>query len=214
MVATQTRPMQAPSYPQVTKATRDEIAAERKRLLQNPDVDPRPADITRAEKFVFRTTPGRYRQVIHSIPIAPDMASFNDNENKFKFHEREWKRNVADKARTSKETREEAAVRLRDELAMLVELVGDNKIVFTRIPKHLECVYSTDDETIAAYLRGLMKARVGEFAYVYEVSGHSRVIVGLGTDNEMVFPDSELGWSKARSYASEHNIEDIKVVKE
>lgn len=195
------------SYPAVTPETRAELAQEWKRLRADPDRAIAPAELTNDAKYLFRAKPGTYRKIVHTLPLAPEEAQYAD-EAKWKFALRNWKRLVAQPAFPGL-SRDEAAKALTERLEEVRDALGDTRITFTTIARKQECYFPTENEVIANYIRGLIAQGVGEFAQVYEASGKARVVVG-----DKAYPDTETGWRLARSYAAQHNIEDIKLVKE
>lgn len=197
----------ATSYPEIGPETRAQLALERKRLMQNPDGQRFPAELNHRERFVFRTRPGTHRLLQHDLPMPPNEAAYPDPR-AHTFALRVWARLVAQPAFPNN-SRDEAIKLMTAKMEDLYERLGDRRLLFTRVPYHVECYYATNDEVVAAYLRDLVARGVGDFKDVYEQSGRSRVVVG-----DKAFPDTQGGWGLARAYAAEHGIEDIKLVKE
>lgn len=189
--------------PVISQETRRALEAERRRLMADPDRSLQPADLQVDATYVFRTNPGTYRRVVHDLPMKPEISSFKDDK-RYEFALRQWTRLVAKPAFPKAASNEAAADSMAAMLENIREHLGDTRLIFTRIRRANESFYATDDEVIALYLRSLIAARVGEFAEIYEVSGRSRVVGGRGTENEMAFPDTTLGWNAARTYQREH----------
>lgn len=210
MAATATSPItqaRPAAYPSITPETRAELANEWKRLRADPDRAVTPADLTNDATYLFRAKPGTFRKIVHSLPLAPEEAQY-ETEAKWMFALRNWKRLVAQPAFPDLD-RDDAAKAMTARLEAVRDAIGDNRIIFTSIPRKQECYFPTESTVIAEYIRDLIARNVGEFAQVYEASGKARVVVG-----DKAYPDTETGWRLARSYAAQHGLTDIKLVKE
>jgi hypothetical protein len=193
--------------PGISPAIREMLALERKRLKSDPLANPAPADLTVSNTFIFRSKPGSHRMIVHNLPMPPDEGQYATDA-KYQFAKRTYIRLVAKKAYPEL-SGPEAFAKIAERMLDLQERIGDTRIFFVRVARHCECFYPTDDPVVAAYVRELIEAKVEPFNKVHEVSGKARVIVG-----EEAFPDTTLGWTMARQYAAEHEIADIKLVKE
>lgn len=207
-VPAQNATMTVVTYPQVTDETRQMLAQERIRLLRQPEMAQPAVDLHRNEKYIFRSRPGTHRMIYHDFDVPPLEGSKN-----FDFYNKGWETRQIKAAGltpdSTEEQRKEAVKAARKRIDDLTFANDGTKIVFNRVRRTNECYWATNNELLAAYVRDLVKRRVGEFVNVYEVSGKSRVVVG-----DKAFPDTELGWQTARTYARDHNIDDIKLVKE
>lgn len=199
-------------YPQVTPELRDQLAHERRRLVAMPELAMPPADLSRDERYLFRTRPGTHRGLLFALPLPPEEAAFNDNTVKYQFEKRRWTRLVA-RPMFPDLDRDAAFEKASELLEDIRDRLGDAVIRFTQVGRAQECVFGTDDEVVAAYVRGLITSGKPPFDRVYEESGKARVVVGSGKDAK-AFPNTNAGWNAARNYASTNNIEDIKLVKE
>lgn len=212
MAAVQTDPIgqfNPIQYPFITDETRNMLAREKVRLMRDESAGIPAADIHRTEKFIFRSKPGTNRMIYHDFDTPPLKGIKNFDHYRFQWEKR--KIEEAGLGPDSSEKDQAAAVAMAEKRIkdLTWRNAGNTKITFHRVRRHNECYFPTNDEVLAAYVRDLMTRRVGDFANVYEVSGKSRVIVG-----DKAFPDTELGWQTARTYARDNNIDDIKLVSE
>lgn len=200
------------SYPPVTAATIDEVRQQRRTLEANPELQILPVDLGLKERYIFRTRPGTVRMVTHDIP-QPPMAGLEEKRDK--FIRREWERRMVRtfKDPNRKESNEQIIARAERFFADVTDHNGgDSKIRFNRVSRKNECFFSTNDPVLADYVRDLVKRRVGEFEYVYEENGLSRIVVGPDTDLMKSFPNTASGKTSAFAYANEHGLSDIKIV--
>lgn len=202
---------ETPYYPAISQEVRDQISADRRRLLSTPEVATPPADLGFGGKYRFRSKPGTRKTILHTIPLKPEAATFKSDEH-HAFALRTWGRIVAQSAFPDME-RHAAIEAFAQKMYDLQDRLGDNMIRFARVPRHIECVFSTDDEKVAEYLRGLIASGQEPWDDVYEESGTSRVVVGAG-DKAKAYPNTTAGWNAARAYAASSKQEDIKIVNE
>ncbi len=207
MAATTVQPIPYSQTPVISQQTREKLAQERKRLAADPSAVQIPADLNTNSKYVFRTKPNTFRQLVITLPLPPEEANFVGNQAQYEFALRRWKRLVGGPGLTGP-AREKASEDLKAQLEAVRDALGDERIIFIRVKRHVECYYPTDNPVIADYLRGLMTAGKEPFDKVYEVSGLTRLVVG-----DTAFPNTELGRKLAFAHMAEHG-GDLKIVTE
>jgi hypothetical protein len=193
--------------PVISKETREKLAQERKRLAADPSAVSVPADLAANAKYVFRTKPNTYRQLVVTIPLPPDEANFPGEPAQYNFVKRRWARLVGGPGLTG-DARDKAAAEKKAQLEAVRDALNDDRIVFIRIKRSVECYYPTDNPVVAEYLRSLMLAGKEPFDKVYEVSGLTRLVVG-----DTAFPNTELGRKLAFAHMAEFG-GDLKIVTE
>lgn len=201
------------SAPHVSAATIEAIRQQRFQMERDPEGSRPPAELHRAERFIFRTHPGTVRALTHNLDVPPEGGEGGTDKElaRFKFATRRWEQRMAKRFPKAKpdEKPEQTVARARrfyEQITSLEHL--DGAIVsFQRVPKRQECFYATDDPMVADYLRGLVKAKIGEFAHVYEQNGRARIVVG-----DTAFPDTPGGRQMAFAYAAEQNIAELRMV--
>lgn len=199
------------SIPVITPEVRAQLAMERKRLLADPGRAQLAAELTFSAKHIYRSKPGTHMHILHQLPMPPEEAASGD-EKQFNFALRRWKAIVAQPWFPDL-PREKAAEKLIAYLDGVRDALGDTQLKFTRVPRHKECYFVTNNDVIAGYIDRLIERKIGEFAHVYKEQ-KARVVVGLGTDLAQAFPNTDGGWRLARAYAAEHDITSIELVKE
>ena len=207
MAATTVQPIPYSQTPVISQQTREKLSQERKRLASDPNALLVPADLSTNAKYVFRTKPHTYRQLVVTLPMPPDEANFPGEPAQFNFVKRRWDRLVGGPGLTGVDRDKAAAAKIAQLEAVRDEL-GDDRIVFVRIKRAVECYYPTDSPVIAGYLRGLMAEGKEPFNQIYEVSGLTRLVVG-----DTAFPNTELGRKLAFAHMAEHG-GDLKIVTE
>lgn len=208
MAAVATQQFTVQNYPFITDETRQLLAQEKIRLLRDESAV-NAADLNRNERYVFRSKPGTHRMIYHNIDIPPIKGGKH-----YEHYRYQWElRQIALaglNADSDEKSQADAVAAAEKHIASLKRRNSNSDlIVFARVRRANECYFATDDDVMAAYLRDLKDRKVGSFSNVYEVSGKSRVVVG-----DKAFPDTELGWQAARTYAREHSVDDIKLVKD
>lgn len=179
-------------HPQISAETREALARERKKLAADPSLVLLPADLTANAKYLFRTRPGTYRQLLHKLPLPPDEANFSEHPAKFQFQMRTWGRLVAQPMFPNLK-REDAIKAATKRLTEVFERLGSDQIIFRRVKRAVECYYPTDDEVIAGYLRDLIATGREPWDRVYEVSGRSRIVLTPPEGEPIAFPNTEGG---------------------
>lgn len=159
------------------------MTSQRLELLRHPQTE-YPADLTRGERYIFRTRPGTVKALVHQMDLIPDGYEGKHAD----FYLRRWEKRNPDK----KQVAVMKAVR---------DAVGSSAIKFIRIQRKNECYFATDNPVVAGYLRALVEAKTGDFQYVYEENGASVVVAG-----EMVYPNTMTGRRAAIEYAAEHQV--------
>lgn len=212
MAATPTQAMTIPaSAPAISQETRVQLANERRRMIADPARMLIPAELSFSAKHVYRSRPGSYRRILHQLPMPPEEAAAGD-EKKFNFQLRRWKALVAQPWFPDL-PREEAAKKLIAYLDTVRDALGDTQLKFTHVPRHQECYFVTNDDTVAGYIDTLIARGTAEFAKVTKEQ-KARVVVGINTEKAQAFPNTDGGWRLARAYAAEHDITSIELVKE
>jgi hypothetical protein len=153
---------------------------------QEPEVTQAPGMVDRKAKYVFRTKPGTVRSQRIRIPGVPavPVGRYLD------------KPEYRDHLRARYEGRYPASEReLHDRVR---EKVGGFFIEFTHLPRKQECVFQTDDDEVAQFVRDTVKASGNP--YVYE-SVEAMPLRSLYT--EKTFPNTPDG--QAALYA--HDLE-------
>ena len=120
---------------------------------QEPETPQTPGMVMRTSKFVFRTKPGTVRSQrmrIPGIPAVPvgrymDKPEYRQHlveqyEKKYTVAERELHKRIQDK-------------------------VGGFFIEFTHLPRKQECVFQTNDDEVAQFIREHVKANGNPYVY-------------------------------------------------
>lgn len=203
--------------PFVTDETREAMRQQLLMEARNPNLRIAPTDLGLTNTYVFRTLPGMYRQVMHTVDGPPQET---DNEKRTAFNRKRWEQRVTGATKRTRDSGQPPAKvfataaeaeRYYDDL---IDRLGSRTFAFNRIGKKLECFYATDDDVIAGYLKALIEAKIGEFAHVYCERGGARLVVGLGTDLEKAFPNTETGRKFAHQYAQDAGVTSIEIVTE
>jgi len=92
MAATTVQPIPYSQTPVISQQTREKLSQERKRLASDPNALLVPADLSTNAKYVFRTKPHTYRQLVVTLPMPPDEANFPGEPAQFNFVKRRWDR--------------------------------------------------------------------------------------------------------------------------
>lgn len=125
----------------------DQLAA------QEPEVPQQPAEIERISRFVFRTKPGTVRSQrlrIPGVPQVPVGRYLDKPEYRDHLVARYEKKYTAEQRATHERVREK---------------VGGYFIEFTHLPRKQECVFQTDDDEVAQFIRDAVKESGNPFVY-------------------------------------------------
>lgn len=151
-----------------------------------------PAELYSSAKYVFRTRPGaEIRRLLHTVDVRPE-----DMEDSRSAHLiKRWEKRHPTKAE-------------RELLEHVADVMG-RTFAFQQVRGRKECFLETNDDRVAAYLRGFMERGVGDFVHVYEERGTKRIKVG-----DQVFPATALGRTTAMAYADKMGITQIDLIDE
>lgn len=194
--------MVATQYLAPTSGARALMQEQRAALAAHPERQKPAADLSRTERFLFRTKPGTVARLMHTIDTKPE--DIYADERIFNFYVKRWnQRHPKDEFKQFGYT--DPAKYLDD----VTQANGARTIAFRPIPGTQEGYYATDNELLAGYLRLQMNRKVGEFNDVYEEDQHTVLKVG-----DEVFPANTRGWDSARAYALDKGIADVKIVRQ
>jgi hypothetical protein len=187
--------------PQVSPETWEAMRSQEREFQRSPERW-MPTQIKSTAKYVFRTDRGSVRGLKHLIPTLPYRDADPDDK-KAKVYQRAWQR----ARRFDPPGFAELIERVVDDLG------GGDQINFRPILTRTECIYETDSDNVAAYIRILMKQQLGEFAHVYEQQPRSRLVVGEG-EAAMAFPYTPQGMAMAQTHMAKHGLDVVRVVKD
>lgn len=168
--------------------TQDLIRQQQRDLLRNPERREPPVELNRTERYIFRSHPGTHRAITHTIDVRPEVYADDHTPagKRQAFELRRW---------LHRHRGDPGAAEL---LATVAEHNNGPTVVFHPTARgRFECYMATEDPVVAAYVRELMDRKIGEFAAVYEESGHTRILVGGHS-----FPNNDIGWRTAKALAT------------